>query len=135
MQEPIVDFLSQNRIGVFAIETESGAPHAATIHIAYTEDPLSFVFLTGSATRKGQAVSSGTRRASLVIGTNEEEMRTFQLDGTARITTDAELISQYFARFPEKQEKYNPEKDIFVEFVPSWWRYADMKAKLIIASE
>lgn len=129
MPEEIFTFLDANRIAVVSVEMPDGAPHSATVHFAYLSDPLTFVFLTDRNYRKAEPMLGGkTARASLVIGTDETQMKTLQLDGVASLTDAAEHREAYFSKFPEKREQYGDPDDIFFVFTPSWWRYTDYHA-------
>lgn len=138
MTEDIHAFLGENRIAVLTVEMPDGAPHSATVHFAHKDEPLAFIFLTGQATRKAEPLLNGKNaRASLVIGTDETQMKTFQLDGTAMLTDADEYKEAYFSKFPEKKETYNEATSVFIVFIPTWWRYTDMKSpegKKIITS-
>jgi general stress protein 26 len=139
MPKEIYDFLDSQRIGVISVEMEDGSPHGATVHFAYQKDPFTFVFFTDRKYRKIQPIlANKTTRASLVVGTDEQDMRTLQLDGVAALPTTDEFANAYFAKFPEKKEKSNGPDDVFFIFTPAWWRYTDYKAqsgKRILSSE
>ena len=138
MSEEIYAFLDSKRIAVIAVEMLDGSPHGATVHFAYQKDPFTFVFLTDRNYRKVESLlKNQSSRASLVIGTDEEEMKTMQLDGVAALLEGKELEEIYFTKFPDKREQYESPDDIFFTFTPKWWRYTDYKAsegKQIIAS-
>jgi len=126
MPDEVHDFLDQQRVGVISVEMPNGAPHGSTVHFAYQRDPLTFVFLTDRTYRKVEPMQGGaSTRASFVVGTDESQMRTLQLDGTARLT-DSELHWEaYFSKFPEKREQYGDPDDVFFVFTPTWWRYTN----------
>jgi general stress protein 26 len=127
MEQEMQSFLGEERIGVISVEMLDGSPHAAAIHFAHTTDPLTFIFLTGRASRKASPLLERTStRASLVIGTNEDKMKTAQLDGVLEIGDPNEVSEAYFAKFPEKTAKYD-ESATFLKFTPTTWRYSDFK--------
>lgn len=138
MPQEALAFLSDNRIGVLAVETSDGALHAATIHFAYRSDPLAFVFLTDRSTRKAEPMRAGdTVQAALVIGTDEAQMKTLQIHGHALITDIGEEKEIYLARFPERRAWSENPAAAFIVLTPSWWRYSDLKApggKFVIES-
>ena len=116
------------RVGVLAVEMLDGSPHAATVHFAHTEGPLIFIFLTERGYRKSEPLlARKITRASMVLGSNESDMRTLQLDGEARLLGggDEHLKDAYFAKFPKKKERFQPPNDIFFLFTPRWWRFTD----------
>jgi general stress protein 26 len=129
MNEEVLGFLDSKRIGVISVEMLDGSPHGATVHFAYQKDPLTFVFLTDRTYRKMEPLlKNSSTRASLVIGTDEDEMKTLQLDGIAMVSEDEEHKNAYFGKFPDKKEKYGGPDDVFFIFKPTWWRYTDYKA-------
>ncbi len=139
MQKEILEYLNTQRTAVIAIEMLDGAPHAATVHFAHTEEPVIFLFETEKAYKKAEALlGRESSRASLVIGTTEADKKTLQLDGTVQLLTDSEenLKQLYLKKFPEKEKKSRDGKFIFFKFVPSWWRYTAWKleGKVIYSS-
>lgn len=122
-------YLDTQRIGVLAIEMLDGSPHAATVHFAHADDPLVFYYETYRPYRKAEALfGRESSRASFVVGSNESEMRTLQLDGTAELIKPEEkerFDSVYFKKFPEKEEKAGDTKFVFFKFTPTWWRFTD----------
>jgi len=139
MPEEALAFLSANRIGVISVQLPDGSPHAATIHFAYNKDASTFICLTSRMTRKVQSMRNGEKvPAAFVVGTDEEQMRTFQLNGIAQLTDSNDYKEIYFDRFPEKREKAGGPNEAVIIFTATWWRYTDMKAaegRLIIESQ
>jgi len=143
MNEHILDFISQKRVGVLAVEMLDGSPHAATVHFAHVENPLLFFFETERAYRKSEPLfGRQLTRATFVIGTDESATKTLQLDGQARLITESEkdlYDSTYFGKFPEKKAKsVNNPNFVFFVFIPDWWRFTEWtkeKGKLILSSE
>jgi len=142
MQQGIVDFINSKRICVLALEMLDGSPHAATIHFAFDDKNLTFLFETYRAYRKCEPLfGKNVTRASMVVGFDENDMRTLQLDGDARLITKEEeqnYDALYFGKFPNKQDKSTDPKFVKFSFVPTWWRYTDWTGKdgkVIITSE
>lgn len=142
MQAPILDYLKTQRTCVLAVEMLDGAPHAATVHFAHAEDPLLFYFETNKTYRKAEPLLSRPQsRASLVIGTDERNMKTLQLDGIIRLVREEEQNAYetiYLGKFPEKKEKSTSPDFVRFVFIPSWWRYTDWttpEGKKITTSE
>ncbi|MBI5470157.1 pyridoxamine 5'-phosphate oxidase family protein [Candidatus Kaiserbacteria bacterium] len=138
MNQEILAYLKSQRVGVFAIEMLDGSPHAATVHYANTDGPV-FIFETDRVYRKSEPLLARKEsRASMVVGSNEGDMKTLQLDGIASmIAEDSPLLETYFAKFPEKKAKYAPPKSLFFTFTPTWWRFTDWtkpKGKTIATS-
>ncbi len=123
----IVSYIQGNRVCVLAVQMPDGTPHAATVHFAYDAERNLFVFETYREYRKMEAFAKdGTARASLVIGSNEGDMRTLQIDGTAHMLSDTdEAVALYMKTFPEKQGKYDEHKLVFFACAPTWWRFTD----------
>lgn len=133
MRKEVLDFLATQRIGVLAVEMMDGSPHGATIHAANNADGSAFYFETSRSYRKAEALyGRPASRASLVLGFNEADMKTLQIDGQVRLL-ETELEKKqfeefYFAKFPNMKTKFsNPEFVPFL-FVPTWWRYTDWTA-------
>ena len=130
MDKDILEYIQNQRVCVIALEMPDGSPHAATVHFAHGEDPLTFVFMTDRKYKKGEALlEKELVRASVVVGTSEEDQKTLQMDGIARkITRGNPLWEAYFMKFPKKREKYNGPDDLFFSFTPTWWRFTDWTA-------
>ena len=142
MTPEILNYIQSQRVGVLAVEMMDGSPHAATVHIANTENPLVFYFETNREYRKCEPLfGREITRASLVIGSNETDMKTLQMDGNVRLLkTDEEkkaFQEIYLEKFPNKKAKAaNPNVVPFV-FIPTWWRFTDWtrpKGKIILSS-
>lgn len=139
MNQNILDYIKSQRIGVLAVELLDGSPHAATVHFAHSEEPLTFIFLTHNTYKKSEALlQKGVVRGSFVVGVDEDNMKTLQVDGEVSLVDGQTIKDIYFAKFPNKKEKYSTENDIFLVLKPTWWRFTDWTApegKTIITSE
>jgi general stress protein 26 len=142
MRKEILDYLRTQRVGVLAVEMMDGSPHAATVHFSHTEDPFVFYFETYREYRKAEALFGKKQsRASFVVGANESDMKTLQLDGIVQLLTSEEIKnfgSLYLEKFPNKKEKSHDPKFIFFKFTPYWWRFTDWttpQGKVILTSE
>src|SRR5687767_6673296 len=102
----ILDYIRSQRVGVLAVEMLDGSPHAATVHFAHTENPLLFFFETDKNYRKSEPLFGREKsRASFVVGFDEKEPKTLQLDGEVKLINDSEkelFNKTYFGKFPEK---------------------------------
>ncbi len=56
MRQEILDYLKTQRVGVLAVEMLDGAPHGATVHFAYSEEPFVLYFETSRDYRKAQPI-------------------------------------------------------------------------------
>lgn len=144
MNEEIINYLSTQRVGVLAVEMPDGSPHAATVHFAYDTDSGIFLFETYRSYRKAEPLfKKEITRASFVVGSDESNMKTLQMDGDAQIIkndAEKELFEKvYFGTFSEKREKAKKLGAEFVSFTfkPSWWRFTDWTqplGKIILTS-
>lgn len=129
MPKEILEYLKTQDIGVLAVEMMDGSPHAATVHFAHTEDPLVFYFETYDNYRKAEPILQKDKtRASFVVGCDENNMKTFQLDGVVELIKPSEKDDYdlvYFTKFPGKREKSKDPKFVFFKFTPTWWRFTD----------
>ena len=130
MKENILNYLNFQRIGVLAVQAIDGSPHACVMHFSHIEDPLQFIMLTSRDSKKCEAIAAnGKSKASLVTGANETDMKSFQAVGDIEFTEDPTIMDAYFAKFPEKWDKYSPGgHDAFLIFTPTWWQFTDYKA-------
>ncbi len=134
MQKDIIDFINSQRICVLALEMLGGSPHGSTVHFAFDESSLTFFFATSKTYRKAEVLEKKTKtRASLVIGFDESNMKTLQIDGEALLVGEGEkelFDKVYFEKFPEKIGKvHGGLGNVFFKFVPTWWRYTDWTGK------
>ncbi len=142
MPKEIIDFINSQRVCVLAFEMMDGSPHASTVHFGFDDKSLTFFFETYNIYRKGEILlKKASIRASVVVGFDESNMKTLQLDGESRLIKqeEKELINDiYLEKFSEKKEKSKDPKVIFFIFMPKWWRYTDWtgkNGKVIITSE
>ena len=141
MKSEIFEYIDSQRVCVVALEMLDGSPHAATVHFAHINEPLTFIIQTNPSYRKSEPLlARDTVRASLVIGLVEiagGKEKTFQVDGEAQIIEkDDPLVKVYLDKFPEKAGKW--EEDIFFKVTPSWWRFTDwskLEGKTILNSD
>ena len=142
MTPEVINFIQAQRVAVIALEMMDGSPHAATVHFAFDESTQIFFFETSRAYRKceplfGREVS----RASIVIGFDQNNMKTLQMDGEVKLITpgkQAHFDEVYYAKFPMKKGKTYGSPAVFFSFTPTWWRYTDWtkpEGKLILSSE
>ena len=145
MQKEILEYLNTQRVGVLAVEMLDSSPHAATVHFAYDKDSGLFLFETDKRYRKSEPLfAKENTSASFVVGFEETNTKTLQLDGIAQLVktnTEKEQFEKvYYGKFPEKVEKAQKLEDNWVSFSfkPTWWRFTvwtEDKGKVIIGSE
>lgn len=122
----LLAFLRRHRYAVQASTNPGGAPQAAVIGIAFS-DELEVVFDTLSSSRKAQNLRREPRIA-LVVGWDEEQ--TVQLEGLADEPTGAELARikrVYFDAFPDGPEREQWPDITYVRVRLAWARYSDFR--------
>lgn len=123
----LIAFIRRHRYAVEASTAVDGAPQAAVIGIAVTDD-LELVFDTLGTTRKAQNLRRDPRIA-LVVGWDDEQ--TVQLEGVADEPSSDELVRlkrAYFDAFPDGPEREQWPGITYVRVRPSWARYSDFRA-------
>jgi pyridoxine/pyridoxamine 5'-phosphate oxidase len=123
-REQLVAFARRNRLAVEASIAADGAPQAAVVAIAVSDD-LEFVFDTVTSSRKYKNLVQHPRVA-LVIGWDEEI--TMQVEGIVDFPTGAELErvrEVYFAKHPDGRNRLNWPGMIHGRVRPTWIRYSD----------
>lgn len=133
MTDEIKKFLHENNIAVLSVMLSDGSPHGAAIHFSHTDEPLNFYFQTKIGSRKCEALVDGRAgKASVVVGFDEKEMITIQLDGEVRQLHDEKeieaLCSIHYAKHPYAA-KHRHEGAAFLKFTPTWWRYSDYSSR------
>ena len=126
---------------VLAVALPDGSPHGAVVHFSSERDPLRFFIMT-YPTVKIEAIraSGGASKAAIVIGCSEKEFVTLQMRGDVRIVSERNELEHihkiHYAKHPES-EKYKNVDTIFLELIPTWWRYTDLKTHsgAIVSSE
>lgn len=121
---------------MLAVQMPDGSPHAATVHFAYTEEPLTFVYMTSPTSRKYESFAKGPTRASVVVGTSEGVVQTLQMDGQVSLSDNEEIQKMYLEKFPEAAHLFK--KDVVFTFTPTWWRYTDWSnpgEKVVLVSQ
>jgi len=141
MDKNVLDFIEKHRISVLTTLLKDGKPHSATMHYAFSKDPLSFIFLTEKGSRKLSALAESFSPASLVIGFSEEEWVELQVEGEIKVVRDKNELDYVWKVYADKyvgMDKYKNSPDsIMVLFRPSWWRYTEFRPKppKVISSE
>lgn len=123
----LVRFLRRHRYAVQASVGADGAPQAAVVGVAIT-DELELVFDTSTSSRKLQNLRRDPRIA-FVVGWDEAQ--TAQLEGVADEPSGAELdrLKQaYFVAFPDGREREAWPDITYVRVRLRWARYSDFRA-------
>jgi pyridoxine/pyridoxamine 5'-phosphate oxidase len=123
----LLSFLRRHRYAVQASSAADGAPQAAVIGIAVS-DELEIVFDTLGTSRKAQNLRRDPRIA-LVVGWDDEQ--TVQLEGRADEAIAGQLArlkSVYFAQFPDGPEREQWPDISYWRVRLTWARYSDFRA-------
>jgi len=122
----LIAFIRRHPLAVVASASSAGAPQAAVVGIAVT-DQLELVFDTLGSTRKAQNLRRD-RRAALVIGWDDEQ--TLQLEGDADEPSGAtleRLQRSYFAAFPDGPTRLAWPGLTYFRVRPTWARFSDFR--------
>ncbi len=124
----LVAFLRTERLGVVSTLGDDGAPQAAVVGLAVT-DELELVFDAIVGSRKVRNLRRDPRIA-VAIGWDRE--RTAQLEGRADEPVGAardRIRAAYFAQFPDGPERLGWAGITHVRIRPHWARYSDFSAR------
>lgn len=122
-KQQLYGFIRARPLAVMATVSDDGAPEAALVGIAATED-LELIFDTTNATRKYPNLKRDPRIA-FVIGWDSEE--TLQYEGVADEPQGAELErlkAIYFAAFPEGKSRQDWPGLTYFRVRPRWIRFS-----------
>lgn len=122
-------FLQKHKISVLTVLTDQNEPHGAVLHYAWDKNTGNFIFFTRSSTVKYKALTSGEKKASLVIGFSDEEFCTLQMRGVARICENDSLKQAYCEKYRHIIDFLRDGDAAFIAFTPNWYRYSDMRTK------
>jgi pyridoxine/pyridoxamine 5'-phosphate oxidase len=122
----LLTFLKRHRYAVQASVHATGAPQAAVVGVAVT-DELELVFDTLGDTRKAENLRRDPRVA-LVVGWDDAQ--TVQLEGVADEPPGDELARlkcAYFAVFPDEREREEWPGISYFRVRVTWARYSDFR--------
>ncbi len=132
MDERVIKFLKRHRISVLTTLLKNGQPHSAALHYAANFEPFYFIFFTDISSRKMEGLIDGKPgKASLVIGFNEEEWLTMQLEGEVRWVPNSDEFERtweiYASKFNGVEKNKSDSNAAIITFTPKWWRYTEVK--------
>ncbi len=125
-RDDIIAFLRRHRLCVQASVSPSGAPQAAVVGFAVTDD-FEIVFDTIGTTRKMTNLRRDPR-ATIVVGWDDEQ--SVQIEGFADEPKGAELErikSVYFGVYPDGVGRQAWSDITWVRVKPRWVRYSDFR--------
>ncbi|MGW1495485.1 pyridoxamine 5'-phosphate oxidase family protein [Streptomyces sp. NBC_00191] len=123
-RDELIWFLRRYKLAVQSTVTPDGAPQAAVVGFAVSDD-LEIVFDTVETTRKWLNLRADPRIA-LVIGW--DDAITAQIEGVADFPTGAELEriqACYFTAYPDGRDRLSWPGITHVRVRPTWVRYSD----------
>ena len=130
MNTEVLEFLRNNRVSVATTLLKNGLPHSAALHYSHKDDPLTLYFSTESTSRKCEGMLDGISvKASVVVGFDEKEWLTLQLEGEMRIVPKDELVTAqeiHYKKHPSSEKWKNDPTTVILEFTPKWWRFTDL---------
>ena len=140
MDQKVLAILNKERSSALSISLLDGSPHTACMAFGYKENPFEILFLTDRKSKKCEPLLKGlSAKASFVVGFDEADMVTLQIDGEIKIEEDRGKIEEirkiYFEKYPDHR-RYENEGSRYLVFVPLWSRYTDFKPvpNLVITS-
>jgi len=119
----LYDFIRARPLAVLATACANGAPEAALVGVAVSED-LELIFDTTDATRKYPNLKRDPRIAFVFGGDGEE---TLQYEGVADEPAGAELARLkeiYFAAFPDGVTRQDWPGLTYFRVRPKWLRFS-----------
>lgn len=123
----LLEFLRAHRLAVQATASLDGAPQAAVVGYAVT-DNFELVFDTLASTRKAKNIRLNPKLAFVIGGLKRADERTVQYEGIADEPVGKELERLkmvYYAVFPDGPSRSSWPGLIYVRVKPTWIRYSD----------
>lgn len=123
----LLAFMRRHKLAVQTSVTPDGAPQAAIVGIAVTDD-FELIFDSEDYTRKVRNLRQNPRTAFIIGGLRHADERTIQYEGVADEPRGAELDrlkERYFAVFPKGRERESWPALVYVRVRPTWIRYSD----------
>lgn len=123
----LLAFMRRHKLAVQTSVSASGAPQAAVVGIAVTDD-FDVIFDSEDYTRKVRNLRQNPRTALIIGGLRHADERTLQYEGVVDEPSGAELDrlkELYFATFPDGRERESWPGLVYVRVRPTWVRYSD----------
>lgn len=124
--DEILRYMRSHKLAVVGSLGKDGAPQAALVGIAATDD-LQIVFDTVSTSRKHGNLLRDARASVTFSGPGEQ---TLQLEGHAmpvdmNARPDARYLAAYYEAWPDGRERAKWPKIAYWRIAPVWMRYSD----------
>lgn len=123
----LLDFLRQHRVAVESSVSASGAPQAAIIGVAFTDD-FEIIFDTVESTRKAKNLRQNPQLAFVIGGWGPGDQKTVQYEGVPDEPMGAELERIkpiYYAVYPDGPSRLAWTGLIYLRVRPTWLRYSN----------
>ncbi|KKU29320.1 MAG: hypothetical protein UX80_C0005G0014 [Candidatus Amesbacteria bacterium GW2011_GWA2_47_11b] len=132
MDQKILDFLAKEKVSALSVCMPDGTCHNAAMHYSHIAEPLTIYIQTENTSKKMAGLKDGQPvAASVVVGFNEQEMKTLQMDGQIQLIADASKLPDIhkirYAKHPSAEQYKSDPATVFLAFTPTWYRYTDYK--------
>lgn len=139
MKAELQDYLAANRVGVLGVQLADGNPHTAAVHYSQRDEPFCIYVQTASDSVKCSPFATAEKvRASLTVGTSEEEWKTMQVHGILEMLTDAAEVAEFkkvhYTKNPDAS-KHDGADTAYLRFTPTWWRFSDYQENPVLIIE
>ncbi len=134
MQQEILDFLDKESVCSLTVIIDD-MPLSSSMHYSYNfeNNELKLFFSTESTTKKASFLNnSESTNSSVVLGFSEVEWKTLQLTGELKQVSSENLQKVkdiHYAKHPESKVYENEPNTVFLEFIPSWYKYSNLSIK------
>lgn len=135
MDSKIVEFINKQRVCSLTTLLKDGSPHASAMHYSHINSPFEIYIQTENSSKKCEALLTGkSTKASIVIGFDEKEFKTLQLDGDIKLINKnklADIHKIHYKKHPDAKQWKDDPATVFLIFKPIWWRYTEYKPKFM----
>lgn len=135
MDNKIEEFLNKQRVCSLTTLLKNGSPHSAAMHYSHTTTPFEIYIQTENSSKKCEALlPHKSTKASIVIGFDEKEFKTLQLDGDVKLLSNnklADIHKIHYKKHPGAKQWKDDPATVFLVFKPTWWRYTEYKPKFM----
>ena len=130
MNPKILNFLKNEKLCVLSVLLEGNQPYGAVMHYSVQENPLKLYIQTSKTTTKAKPfLEGGSGKAAVTIGFNDHDWVALQMTGNLNMVSQdhlEEVSKIHYLQHPGAEVHRRPDT-IFLEFVPTGWKYTDFK--------